>query len=546
MLLTSLYRQAAIIFLNPFRQSQPFPIPNKGYYGLLLRAASGGGMMAVRPTLPNGVDLMTPTLVEMPSTGINSGPSLSESLSLPKSPATVAGRDDGNAARPSSVANRTKTMNDRTKRAILKYIADHDPKGDVVRLEPTDDLKGGKVTFSPRMTDHRRESVLKPEKYVEAYLAVRLASVLRYPVEAFELQKAYPVGHAKAEADRPRIDMIVRQLGDAGFRRAFFFIEAKDPEEFERSRSGAIERQLFLLADHERAKGLKYLVYFTVALKPQGLVERAELIDFEKFPTFDAWNDSGQPSLDLFPAEYGLARKARYVNKKVGDLNDDEKCLDVNAGPEVFAALRNNLHDVLWGGGGMFYNDIFTNLVKLFLAKIYDEQTTPEGEAYRFQVEAVGDLPQSPDDVADKIGKLFRSAQTNYLGYTDAQVRESKGIDTEKISKNKVAYVVERLQEFSLVENRNPENGDVLGGFFEGIVEKGFKQSRGQFFTHGNIVRFLMHALQIPESAVQLAGGEGRAAPRLPYICDPACGSGTFLIDAMKAVTEAVPSSPGV
>lgn len=98
MLLTSLYRQAAIIFLNPFRQSQPFPIPNKGYYGLLLCAASGGGMMAVRPTLPNGVDLMTPTLVEMPSTGINSGPSLSESLSLPKSPATVAGRDDGNAA----------------------------------------------------------------------------------------------------------------------------------------------------------------------------------------------------------------------------------------------------------------------------------------------------------------------------------------------------------------------------------------------------------------------------------------------------------------
>jgi hypothetical protein len=89
------------------------------------------------------------------------------------------------------------------------------------------------------------------------------------------------------------------------------------------------------------------------------------------------------------------------------------------------------------------------------------------------------------------------------------------------------------------VENTNDENNDLLGQFFEGIVEQGFKQSRGQFFTHRNIVRFIVHALRIADRAESLIrGGESRANPRLPYISDPAAGSGTFLIEPLKIVTQ--------
>lgn len=103
-------------------------------------------------------------------------------------------------------------------------------------------------------------------------------------------------------------------------------------------------------------------------------------------------------------------------------------------------------------------------------------------------------------------------------------------------------YVVERIQEFSLTRNTRPENGDILGQFFEGIVEQGFKQSRGQFFTHHNIVQFIIYALGIPQQAVELVEGEHRRPPRLPYVCDPSAGSGTFLIQAMKTVTSALRS----
>ncbi len=393
------------------------------------------------------------------------------------------------------------------------------------------------------MRQHRQEQVLKGEKYVEAYLAVKLVTELGYPPKQFELQKEYPAGHPKK--DRPRIDIILNQPPDTGDHRLFLFIEAKDPEKFASEREEAIQKQLYPLADHERINKLKYLMYFSVAFDGVGLVEKIDIIDFEQFPDYETWKGAGKPTLDLIAADYGLARKAVYVNKPTNKLKSGEKQLDRRVGAVEFAALRSDLHDVLWGGGGMFYNDIFSNLVKIFLAKIFDEETTHDGKAYSFQVQFVGGKPESPSVIAEKVSKLFVAAQKEYLGYSDAQAEKSKGIDTERISESKVAYVVERLQGVSLLENESPGNADVLGSFFEGIVEQGFKQSRGQFFTHGNIVQFLIEALRLPEEAVELAGGKDNPVkPRLPFICDPACGSGTFLIETMKAVTNAIQSSP--
>jgi type I restriction enzyme M protein len=86
-------------------------------------------------------------------------------------------------------------------------------------------------------------------------------------------------------------------------------------------------------------------------------------------------------------------------------------------------------------------------------------------------------------------------------------------------------------------------NGDVIGAFFEEILRSGFKQDRGMYFTHDNIVRFMVEAVDL--------GGLTRSAwlksnhpdNRLPYVMDPACGSGTFLLHAMNRITETVKSA---
>lgn len=75
---------------------------------------------------------------------------------------------------------------------------------------------------------------------------------------------------------------------------------------------------------------------------------------------------------------------------------------------------------------------------------------------------------------------------------------------------------------------------DILGDFFEGIIRNGFKQSKGQFFTHINIVRFMLYAMQTDKLAIKRI----KEDKELPYMIDPSAGSGTFLIEYMKFITK--------
>jgi len=72
-------------------------------------------------------------------------------------------------------------------------------------------------------------------------------------------------------------------------------------------------------------------------------------------------------------------------------------------------------------------------------------------------------------------------------------IKESFVVDRRKFSLIKLKHAVSKLEEFSFVDGKNSFDGkDLLGDFFEGIVREGFKQTKGQFFTHINIVKFLL------------------------------------------------------
>jgi type I restriction enzyme M protein len=96
----------------------------------------------------------------------------------------------------------------------------------------------------------------------------------------------------------------------------------------------------------------------------------------------------------------------------------------------------------------------------------------------------------------------------------------------------KVRYVVEVLQGISFTANRF----DVIGDFFEGIVRGEFKQSKGQYLTHTNLIKLMVEGLKLGDLSVSLINDRRR----LPYIIDPSCGSSAFLIESMKKITSAV------
>ena len=94
-------------------------------------------------------------------------------------------------------------------------------------------------------------------------------------------------------------------------------------------------------------------------------------------------------------------------------------------------------------------------------------------------------------------------------------------VDTKKFSLSKLKYAVQKMEGLSFVDGKNSLNGkDILGDFFEGIIRNGFKQSKGQFFTHINIVRFMLYALQADKLAIKRIK-EDKEIPYMIENCTP-------------------------
>ena len=231
------------------------------------------------------------------------------------------------------------------------------------------------------------------------------------------------------------------------------------------------------------------------------------------------------------PERYGKAQKAPYIK-------GGKKDLEINFTHEQLDGLRKNLHNVLWGGGGTDDNDVFSSLVNIILAKIQDESEKKKGEQYDFQILSSkdGESFETNEELFDRINKLYRRALKQRLNIIDeTKLNKSFVIDENKFSLNKLKYTVFELERFSFIDGKNSFDGkDILGDFFEGIIREGFKQTKGQFFTHINIVKFLLWGLQLDKLAIERVNKD----LEIPYLIDPSAGSGTFLIEYMKFITE--------
>lgn len=412
------------------------------------------------------------------------------------------------------------------KKVILARIQELDPKGEIVTLTPDAAFSRGKIAYNRTsgITLGENISTLTDEEYVRSYLVVRLAVQLKYPLDSLELERTYTIG--RPSATKAQIDVRVLDKREQKVK-TFMLIEAKRPDDFG-SYTKLIEDQLFATGRDEYARGIRYVVWYTIEFRDNEIRDKCIIIDFRKFSEFKEWVEKGEPGHNLeLPAEYGTVRKSRYVKGDKTDLRTDLTRRELTQ-------LQKDFHNVLWGGAKMGDTDVFNNLLKMFLAKIYDEHTTDEGQFYRFQSELKDGVPETAEELTEKVNRIYKDALKHYFGYAEEKLATAV-INENRFPANKVAYVMERLEDISITQNKYED--DVLGAFFEAIVRTGFKQEKGQFFTHANIVRFILYALELDEVPVQMINS---GSPSLPYIMDTSCGSGTFLIEAVKVITDAV------
>lgn len=362
------------------------------------------------------------------------------------------------------------------------------------------------------------------EELVRALWVIHLVHGLGYRPESIILEHKITVKVGR----NPKVaypDIAVRRNDSRAS--IWAMIELKTSDSFSEERDSAWESQLFGLVPHIEW-GPEILAYATAELpykEGDEPVFKAEVVDLKEYSSFEDWVNSAKETLTYVPENYGAPLKRIY---RRGSTTSEYQELRGNLSTGEMEKIRTQLHNILWGGGTQTDTDIFNLLVRLIAAKIQDERSTNQGEIYKFQIKK----DETLEEVLSRIDMLYRECLERRLNVEHSDAKSRKVWDGEKGTKAQIMAAIDKLEEYNF-EQIMRSDPDVLGDFFEKIMRKGVKQTKGQFFTHPNIVDFVVSILELDEWAVRNA----KQGLEPPKIIDPSAGSATFLVQAMLKMT---------
>lgn len=170
----------------------------------------------------------------------------------------------------------------------------------------------------------------------------------------------------------------------------------------------------------------------------------------------------------------------------------------------TFKAIRNHLAA---NTVGATRDEVLAQqLINLIFCKIYDERFTEPNDIVTFRA----GVDEEAKDVKERILDLFDKVKRKYKEVLDDS-------DTITLDANSVAYVVGELQNYCLIEAER----DIIADAFETFIGHALKGGQGQFFTPRNVVKMMVDILDPNDEDL---------------IIDPACGSGGFLIEALRHI----------
>lgn len=149
-------------------------------------------------------------------------------------------------------------------------------------------------------------------------------------------------------------------------------------------------------------------------------------------------------------------------------------------------------------------------LINIIFCKIYDEKFTRQEDIVTFRA----GIDEEPEDVSKRIKDLFNDVKKKYSDVLDSS-------DNINLDSKSIYYVVGELQNFSLTDSSR----DAIGDAFEVFIDHALKGGQGQFFTPRNVVKMVIEIID-PSTEEKLL--------------DPACGSGGFLIEAMRFIWDKI------
>lgn len=266
-----------------------------------------------------------------------------------------------------------------------------------------------------------------------------------------------------------------------------------------------------------------------------------------------------------------------YEQKLHGDLifSDDTVAYQIGIKPLRKKDLKefnpqdkivNQFEEILRHNNVSDKENAFNKLLALFICKLVDEIQKGEDDIVDFQYKQGTDTYETLQDRLQRLHKegmdKFMREEVFYVSneYPQQLFEQYKGAN-RKHAINELKETFRKLKfysnnDFAFKEVHNEElflqNGKILvemvrlfenyriiysgkhqflGDLFEQLLNKGFKQNEGQFFTPTPITRFMWESLPLEELITASNGS-------FPKVVDYACGAGHFLTEGIEVINQ--------
>lgn len=201
--------------------------------------------------------------------------------------------------------------------------------------------------------------------------------------------------------------------------------------------------------------------------------------------------------------------------KKISELLKQTKAFT----RDEFSKLLFKCHNIIRNNDKLSPEAAFDEISKILFIKIRYERTNDNAQIFskeEFLKDRKSYEKYKSDDAPEFYQFLFEQTKKDFK---DDELFESH--EKVNIKQGSFEAIVKELQKYNL----STTSDDIKGIAFEKFLGRTFRGELGQFFTPRTIVDFIVEILDPQEGEI---------------ICDPACGSGGFLIKAFEYVRATI------
>ena len=446
------------------------------------------------------------------------------------------------------------------------------------------DFKNEKLIFPTekgfQVNDETTSNFSHPENFVVFECVARLFEK-GYRPEHIELEPRWSLGHGGKSG---KADICVKNKDDSPY---LCIIECKTADsEYKKEKQNMIADGGQLFSYWQQVRATKWLVLYASDFSNNKISYTTTTVNCSDDANFIELAKDDK-SLKLYKdaktvEELFEVWKETYEQKFLGDLIFDEETVAYDIGVLPLKKKRlidfsrddkivNQFEEILRHNNVSDKENAFNRLIALFIAKLYDEKTKSDENIVDFQYKSGTDTYQKMQDRLQHLHHLgmkeFMKEEVFYVpdDYIKNVMKNAIGENREQLEKelnetitklkfytnndftfkdvhNKALFyqngkilveMVELFQQYRIIDSNELQ---LLGDMFEQLLNKGFKQNEGQFFTPVPITSFIWKCLPL-ESIVQ---NNEKNEVKYPKIIDYACGAGHFLTEGFREINSVI------